>query len=411
VKLPFHIPLRMGLLDSGGQAVALCLQGESSPGALERVLSVTQASQSFVFTGVHERPVPSLLRGFSAPVKLHFDHSRDELMFLMTHDSDGFNRWNAGQTLAVEVLQELLGDYQAGRTLVLDQRVVTAWDNVLQSCIDKCRRNQPQDKEMVSQLLTLPSEAYLSELASEIDVAGIHAVREFVADTLARTLAGKFAVLHGLHAAENVFRADAAGIARRALRNTCLAYLMRTENAHWLEVCRRQFEDAHNMTDVGAALRLLVNCELPAAAPVRRKALQDFYARWQHEALVVDQWFSVQATSSLPGTLDQVLNLMQHPAFDIRNPNKVRALIGAFCGQNALHFHEISGVGYEFLAERILQLNALNPQIASRLLTPLTRWRKYDDTRQRLMRVQLQRIATEPALSSDVYEVVVKSLK
>jgi len=411
VKEPFHIPLRMGLLDRGGQALSLCLQGESSQGALERVLSVTQASQSFVFTGVHERPVPSLLRGFSAPVKLHFDHSRDELMFLMSHDSDGFNRWNAGQQLAVEVLQELLDDYRASRTLVLDQRVVTAWDNVLQSCIDKCRKNQPQDKEMVSQLLTLPSEAYLSELAAEIDVAGIHAVREFVADTLARTLAGKFAVLHGLHAAAHVFRADADGIARRALRNTCLAYLMRTENAHWLEVCRRQFEDAHNMTDVGAALRLLVNCELPEAAPVRRKALQDFYTRWQHEALVVDQWFSVQATSSLPGTLDQVLSLMQHPAFDIRNPNKVRALIGAFCGQNALHFHEISGVGYEFLAERILQLNVLNPQIASRLLTPLTRWRKYDDTRQRLMRVQLQRIATEPALSSDVYEVVVKSLK
>ena len=165
------------------------------------------------------------------------------------------------------------------------------------------------------------------------------------------------------------------------------------------------------MTDVSAALRLLVNCEMPEAAPLRQKALQDFYTRWQHEALVVDQWFSVQAGSVLPGTLDQVLSLMQHPAFDIRNPNKVRALIGAFCGQNALHFHEISGAGYEFLAERILQLNALNPQIASRLLTPLTRWRKYDDTRQRLMRVQLQRIAAEPDLSSDVYEVVVKSLK
>ena len=411
VKLPFHIPLRMGLLDRKGQAIPLRLQGEEGEGVMERVLSVTEAAQSFVFTGVRERPVPSLLRGFSAPVKLSFEHSRDELMFLMSHDSDGFNRWNAGQQLAVEVLQELLGDYQAGRTLVLDQRVVSAWDNVLQSCIDKCRAGVAQDKEMVSQLLTLPTEAYLSELATEIDVAGIHAVREFVADTLARTLAGKFAILHGLHEGDDAYRADAAGIARRALRNTALAYLMRTQSAHWLDVCRRQFEAAHNMTDVSAALRLLVNCEMPGAAPLRQKALQDFYTRWQHEALVVDQWFSVQAGSVLPGTLDQVLSLMQHPAFDIRNPNKVRALIGAFCGQNALHFHEISGAGYEFLAERILQLNALNPQIASRLLTPLTRWRKYDDTRQRLMRVQLQRIAAEPDLSSDVYEVVVKSLK
>lgn len=411
-KLPFHIPLRMGLLDRDGHAVQLNLRGEAVNSAgLEKVLDVTQKAQDFVFTNVKSKPVPSLLRGFSAPVKLHFDYARDDLMFLMTHDSDGFNRWNSAQQLAVEVLEELLQDFQAGRTLVLDQRVVSAFERILQTCIDKCRLQHAQDKEMVSQLLTLPSEAYLSELAVEIDVAGIHAVREFVADNLALTLSGKFAILFELNAAEPLYRADAAGIAQRALRNTCLAYLMRTANPHWLQTCHQQFKRAHNMTDVGAALRLLVNNEMPEAEPLRVQALEAFYQRWQYEALVVDQWFSVQATSSLPGTLDQVHRLMQHPAFDIRNPNKVRALVGAFCGQNALHFHEISGAGYEFLAERILQLNTLNPQIAARLLTPLTRWKKYDDTRQRLMRAQLQRIAAQPELSKDVYEVVIKSLK
>jgi aminopeptidase N len=165
------------------------------------------------------------------------------------------------------------------------------------------------------------------------------------------------------------------------------------------------------MTDVAAALRLMVNSEIKGAAELSTNALADFYQKWQHEALVVDQWFSVQATSVLPGTLARVKELMQHPAFDIKNPNKVRALIGAFCGQNALHFHDISGAGYEFLADRILQLNTLNPQIASRLLTPLTRWKKYNPTRQALMRAQLERIAADTTLSKDVYEVVVKSLK
>ena len=232
-----------------------------------------------------------------------------------------------------------------------------------------------------------------------------------MADVLAKTLAGKFATLYDLNNSAEPYRADATGIARRALKNTCLAYLMRTQNTHWLETCQAQFDNADNMTDVSAALRLLVNCAMPEAEKVRESVLASFYSKWQHEALVVDQWFSIQATSSLPGALERVRELMQHEAFSIKNPNKVRALIGAFCGQNALHFHDISGAGYEFLADRIIQLNALNPQIASRLVTPLTRWKKYDNKRQALMRTQLQRISKEKTLSKDVYEVVAKSLK
>lgn len=165
------------------------------------------------------------------------------------------------------------------------------------------------------------------------------------------------------------------------------------------------------MTDVSAALRLLVNCPMPEAGSVTTVALAAFYDKWQDEALVVDQWFSIQASAVLPGALDRVKRLMSHPAFSIRNPNKVRALVGAFCAQNPLHFHDVSGAGYEFLADRIIELNALNPQIAARQLTPLTRWKKYDLTRQQLMREQLQRIAAQKDLSKDVYEVVAKSLK
>ncbi len=411
VKLPFHIPLRMGLIDRHGKELPVRLAGEQGNAVTERVLDVTAPVQDFVFTGIDSKPVPSLLRGFSAPVKLAFDYARDDLLFLMTYDTDGFNRWNAAQQLGVEVMEELLRDYQAGRALVLDQRVISAFASILRTCIEHCRNGTAQDKEMVAQLLTLPAEAYPSELATEIDVAGIHAVREFVANEIALTLKDSFFALYEFNAEYEPYRADAAGIARRVLKNTCVAYLMRTNDVRWLKVCQYQYSTADNMTDVAAALRLMVNSEIKGAAELSTNALADFYQKWQHEALVVDQWFSVQATSVLPGTLARVKELMQHPAFDIKNPNKVRALIGAFCGQNALHFHDISGAGYEFLADRILQLNTLNPQIASRLLTPLTRWKKYNPTRQALMRAQLERIAADMTLSKDVYEVVVKSLK
>ena len=409
-KLPFHIPLRMGLLDAEGDEIKLCLQGQQSSDT-ELVLDVTQQSQDFVFANVEAKPVPSLLRGFSAPVKLSFDYSRDDLLFLMTHDTDGFNRWNSAQQLSVGVMEELLLEHQAGRALSLDPRVISAFDGIVDSCIANCRSDGEQDKAMVAQLLTLPSEAYMSELAQQIDVQGIHIVREFVANTLAAALKDKFVVLFELNDMSEEYKADAAGIARRALKNTCLSYLLRSADAQYLSVCESQYRNADNMTEVAAALRMIVNCDLASAESVRESVLADFYSKWSHEALVVDQWFTIQATSVLPGALDRVKALLGHAAFDIKNPNKVRSVIAAFCGQNPLHFHDASGAGYEFLGDRIIELNKLNPQIASRLLTPLTRWKKYDESRQALMRAQLQRIANEEGLSKDVTEVVLKSLK
>src|SRR5690606_30426581 len=267
-KLPMHIPLRIALLDREGRELPLILDG--APGsATERVLDVTEKVQRFEFSGIKSEPVPSLLRGFSAPVKLHFACSRDDLLFLMAHDTDGFNRWNAAQQLGVEVLQELLLDYQAGRELVLAQGVVDAFASILDDCIARCERDEEHDKEAVAQLLTLPTEAYLSELAEEIDAAGIHAVREFAANTLTKTLARRFETLYRLNATPQPYAADAAGIARRALKNTCLGYLMRSGEQRWLQVCHEQFSAADNMTDVSAALRLLVNSDLPGAEELR----------------------------------------------------------------------------------------------------------------------------------------------
>jgi aminopeptidase N len=414
-KEPFHIPLRMGLLDSNtGEEFELSLQGERIQGvtpATERVLNITREVQNFVFTGVTNRPIPSLLRGFSAPVKLQFDYSRDDLVFIMTRDTDGFNRWNAAQELAVSVLHEMLKADQSGQALEVDERLVKAFGDVLRSSIKDAQADRQLDQAMLAQLLSLPSEAYLSELADEIDVDGIHCVREALSDNLAAIHAPLFAQLYHLCQSQEPYRADAAGIARRALKNTSLAYLMRSQRPEWLQICHEQFRSADNMTDVNAALSLLVNSRSPEAEDLRIEAIEYFYDTWRHESLVVNQWFGVQAAASRPGALARVKALMQHEAFDIRNPNKVRALIGAFCNMNAVNFHDQSGEGYAFLADQVIALNLLNPQIASRLLTPLTRWRKYNPVRQGLMRAQLERIGAEPRLSKDVFEIVTKSLR
>nr|MBO2511106.1 aminopeptidase N [Gammaproteobacteria bacterium] len=401
-KLPFVIPVEMGLLDARGQDLPLRLQGEAAAVGTNRVLSVTEEEQTFTFVDIPEKPLPSLLRGFSAPVKLSFPYDRDQLMFLMQHDSDGFNRWEAGQQLAVQVLQELIGQQQRGEPLVVDARLVQALRSVLE--------NEALDQAMVAEMLSLPSEAYLTEISEVADVEAIHAAREFARRQLAEAL---FEPLWKRYQAnrevsrQTPYVAEAAHFARRSLQNIALSYLMLSERPEVLAACQEQFEACDNMTERLAALAVLVNSPF---AQERDKALAAFAERFKEDPLVMDQWFSVQAACPLPGGLERVKALMEHPAFNLKNPNKVRALIGAFAGQNLINFHQADGSGYRFLADIVIRLNVLNPQIAARQLAPLTRWRKYDSARQALMRGELERILASGELSSDVYEVVSKSL-
>jgi aminopeptidase N len=401
-KLPFVIPVEMGLLDAKGQPLPLRLQGEAQAQGDSRVLSVTEAEQSFTFVDIAERPLPSLLRGFSAPVKLSFPYSRDQLMFLMQHDSDGFNRWEAGQQLAVQVLQELVAQQQGGAALDMDERLVKALCAVL--------NNEQLDPAMVAEMLSLPSEAYLTEISEEADVEAIHAAREFarkrLADELFEPLWQRYQDAR-VQSRKQAYVAEATHFARRALQNMALSYLMLTEKPKVLTACLEQYEACDNMTERLTALAVLVNS--PFAAE-KAATLANFAERFKDIPLVMDQWFSVQAASTLPGGLERVQTLMQHPAFNLKNPNKVRALIGAFAGQNLINFHRADGSGYRFLADLVIQLNAFNPQIASRQLAPLTRWRKYAPARQQQMRAELERILASGELSSDVYEVVSKSL-
>ncbi|WP_296277732.1 aminopeptidase N [Pseudomonas sp. UBA7530] len=401
-KLPFVIPVALGLLDAQGNELPLRLQGESGAQGTSRVLSVTEAEQTFTFEGIAEKPLPSLLRGFSAPIKLSFPYDRDQLMFLMQHDSDGFNRWEAGQQLSVQVLQELIGQHQRGEALVLDQRLVAALRTLLE--------DDSLDQAMVAEMLSLPGEAYLTEISEVADVEAIHAAREFVRKALADAL---FAPLWARYQTNREaskttpYVAEAAHFARRSLQNIALSYLMLSEKTEVLAACVDQFENADNMTERLAALAVLVNSPFQEE---QSKALAMFADFFKDNPLVMDQWFSVQAGCPLPGGLERVHALMQHETFTLKNPNKVRALIGAFANQNLINFHRADGAGYRFLADQVITLNALNPQIASRLLAPLTRWRKYGAARQALMKAELERILASGELSSDVYEVVSKSL-
>ncbi|MFN3580637.1 MAG: aminopeptidase N [Pseudomonas sp.] len=398
-KLPQVIPLRMALLDGNGEEMPLQLEGEAEAGACERVLAVTEAEQLFTFVGVREEPLPSLLRGFSAPVKMSYPYSRDDRVFLAKFDPDGFNRWEASQALAVEVLQGLISIHQTGRPLLLDQRLLDVFRTLL--------ADPTLDPAMVAEMLRLPSESYLVELAEVADIDAIHHVREWVRQELAVALEDMMRPLYEALAEPVAYTPNAAAVARRSLKNTLLGYLMLCPSGQALDRCIRQFVEANNMTDRQAALVALVNS---GHAEQRQAALEEFAERWQAFPLVMDQWFSIQAACSQPGALQRVEALMQHPAFSMRNPNKVRSLIGAFANQNLVNFHAADGSGYRFLADRILQLDPVNPQIAARLLTPLTRWRKVDVARQALIKAELGRIMAAEQLSPDVYEVVSKSL-
>jgi aminopeptidase N len=407
-KLPFHIPIAMGLIGSAGDLPLHLKDAEpdfETADNTHKVLELTRAEQTFVFTRVQEQPVPSLLRGFSAPVKLHYDYSSADLIVLMSRDSDGFNRWEASQQLGLRAIYRAMESHQQGKSLAnwqVEPELVDAYRSVLQ--------DESLDQAMVAYMLSLPSEAYLSELANEVDVEAIHYSRAAVRKAIALALRDEFYRIYQAYDHQQAYSATADAIAARSLKNVALGYLMLVGEDGLVRACEQQYRTGNNMTDVMAALTQLVNSESPLAQQLVVSALEDFYQRWQHESLVVNQWLTVQATCVLPNTLEQVKALQQHPAYDGKNPNKIRALISSFCNSNAINFHASAGAGYQFLADQIIQLNTQNPQIASRLLTPLTKWKKYNAERQALMKAQLQRILAVPDLSKDVYEVVSKSL-
>ncbi|MGS1038810.1 aminopeptidase N [Burkholderia glumae] len=406
-KGPLLIPFAIGLIGPDGRDLPLRLDGEAEAGATTRVLELTETQASYNFVDVAAEPLPSLLRNFSAPVIVDYDYRDDQLAFLLAHDSDPFNRWEAGQRLATRALLTLADTAAAGGELTLDDAFVDAFHRVL---VDDSL--SPAFRELA---LTLPSEAYLADQMREANPAAVHRARQFVRGRLAAALRADWLAIHERHRTPGAYAPTPEDAGRRALKNLALAYLTELDAPdEAVRLATAQYDVADNMTDRAAALGALLSASVAsqAAEAPARKALADFYTRFEKEALVIDKWFSMQATrrgTAARPTLDTVRELLSHPAFNLKNPNRARSLIFSFCAANPAQFHAADGSGYAFWADQVLALDAINPQVAARLSRSLENWRRFTPALREPMRAALERVAAS-AKSRDVREIVGKAL-
>ncbi|CAN8245466.1 unnamed protein product [Cochlearia groenlandica] len=400
-KEPTFIPVVVGLLDSSGKDIALSsVSHDGTPQAISStstILRVTKKEEEFVFSDISERPVPSLFRGFSAPVRVETDLSDDDLFFLLAHDSDEFNRWEAGQVLARKLMLNLVSDFQQKKPLVLNPKFVQGLGSVLS--------DSSLDQEFIAKAITLPGEGEIMDMMAVADPDAVHAVRKFVRKQLASELQAELLKIVENNRSTEAYVFDHSNMARRALKNTALAYLASLEDPKYKELALSEYKTATNLTDQFAALAALSQ----TPGKTRDDVLADFYNKWQGDYLVVNKWFLLQSTSDIPGNVENVKKLLDHPAFDLRNPNKVYSLIGGFCG-SPVNFHAKDGSGYKFLGELVVQLDKLNPQVASRMVSAFSRWKRYDETRQALAKAQLEMIMSANGLSENVFEIASKSL-
>jgi len=397
-KEPMPIPIALGLLGPNGDEMPTRLEGEAAPRAGTRVVVADRPRQVFRFADVAAPPVPSLLRNFSAPVKLQ-GVPLERLKFLAIHDTDPAARWDAGQQVAIRVLLDRVEAHAQGRPMPpLDLDLVAAMRQTLAEA--------ERDPAFAAEALLLPGESTLADEMPTVAVDAIHAARDSARTAIGQALAGPLTDTYRGLADPGPYRIDGRSIGRRALRNVCLAYLAAGDNGAGARLAKAQFDVQANMTDVLAAMAVLVDIDCPE----RGDALDAFYRRWTDDPLVIDKWFALQARSSLPGTIAAVRALATHPAYARANPNRVRALVGAFSQGNPVHFHWPTGEGYDFLAAEVLALDRANPTTAARLVQPLGQWRRYDAARQGLMRSALDRILTTTGLSPNTYEIVAKSL-
>ena len=393
-KLPFHLPFRVALLDANGKEMLLKLKGTELVHEKSCVLNITQAQQTFTFEAVLQHPTPSLLRGFSAPVKLDYAYTKEQLLFLASQDQDGFCRWEACQRLLIEATEQ-----------AMSQATSVQLEHTLEAMLRSSLVDEDLDPAMVAKLVQLPSEAYLAEMQSTVDVDIIHLGREAMRCAIALALESELLACYQRCHNTGLFSQSGKAIGQRALKNTCLAYLNTLGKPKYQAMAQDQYALNANMTDVGAALTILISQK---DGSLVTPLLAEFYQSWQGDAQVVDQWFAMQSGANLAGRLPHVQALLKHDAFDIRNPNKVRSVVGGFI-RSAINFHSADGSGYEFVADMVLRLDPINPMIAANLAKPLGRFKRHTVGRQQLMQAQLQRL-NKAELSKDVYEIVSKAL-
>ena len=398
-KRPMHIPVALGLIGKkSGKALALTLEGENAVGATERVLELTGSQHRFVFTGIREEPVLSIGRNFSAPVNIRTQNDAKTHAFLMSRDTDSFNRWESGQQLSTEMLRDMIRDIQAGRTARVDPVYVEAIGGVLQRA--------DEDYAFTALMLIPPSENELALAMTPIDPEAIHTARGAVIHAIARAHGAALSALYGKLESRGAFSPDAASAGRRSLRNAALRYLTVEDDAKAAELADAHYRAATNMTEATAGLAALARMRDPR----RDSAFANFHDRYRNDPLVLDKWMGLQAMSPQLDTVQRVRVLMEHPVFSLKNPNRVRALVGAFAIGNPLRFHDRTGAGYRLLREVVQTLDSINPQTAARMAAAFETWRRYDSERQRLMRAELEAIASSNGLSANLYEMTTKML-
>ncbi|MCL0009956.1 aminopeptidase N [Providencia rettgeri] len=394
-KLPLHIPLDIELYDEQGGIITLKRDGS----VVNSVLNITQETQTFVFDEVTSRPVPSLLREFSAPVKLDYNYTDEQLAFLMQHASNEFARWDAAQQLINNYVKINVAHYQNGEALVLPEPVVDAFRGVLLS--------DSIDPALVALILTLPSENELAELFTVIDPVAIHEVVNFIHHHLAVEMHDELLTVYRSINIDG-YRVDHQDIAKRSLRNICLQYLAAGDDSELAnKLVQEQYQSADNMTDSLAALTAANESQLAC----KEQLMADFDERWHHDGLVMDKWFTLQGANPAKEALANVRALLNHRSFSMSNPNRVRSLVGAFTAGNPVNFHAKDSSGYQFLYEILVDLNTRNPQVASRLIEPLIRLKRYDEQRQAQMRKVLEQLKALDNLSGDLFEKITKALE
>ena len=394
-KRPLPMPIAYGLVSGSGKAITLDPRSSHSA---EGIFVLEGAEGQMVFEGLTEKPVASLLRSFSAPVRLHSAASNEELLTLFRHDSDPFNRWQAAQNVAMAMLIEAIPTAQSGGKIRFNPRFAETLAELLDSS---------SDHAFVAQVLALPSESDIArEIQIDIDPDAIFIARKALRQSIGQQIAPTLKKIHAALAQSAPYQPDARSAGQRALRNAALDLLVAGDADHFLPLAQSCYEAADNMTDRIAALSAL--CQTPN--PMRETALGDFATRYQSEALALDKWFALQASLPEADTLDRVKALMNHPGFSMGNPNRVRSLIGAFCMSNPTQFNRLDGAGYEFLADIVMTLDQSNPQVAARILSAFRTWRSYETRRRTKAGEALRKIADQSSLSADVADIVVRSL-
>lgn len=411
-KFAMHIPVKFGIIGPDGnemECIRITAEGEEIS-RNQQILSLKQDQERFIFKDIPKRALPSLFRGFSAPVIIESDFTPEELAFLMANDTDEFNRWDAAQQLYLMEIDAIISILQKGKTPVVSSHLVTAFKKALSDSITEDGDRPKVDRALTAKAITLPDETEIAQKYDPVDVDMIHAARIFLEKSLAKECEAELNNLIAICSKADPNDLSSDAMSDRSLKNSALAYIGVIGTPEAQKMILHHYNKAMNMTDEIAALSILCS-EGSSEDDEMEKALVKFRDKWKAYPLVMDKWFSVQAASTRPGTLDRIKAIVEYPEFSWKNPNRVRSVMAVLGTTNPVIFHKKDGEGYKFFSERVIALDKINSQIAARMVSAFNRWKRYDSERQKMMKMRLEQMVALPDLSRDVYEIVSRALE